>query len=229
MSCEFAYQKYKLKNYIYNWREINLSERLLTEQEKFWVGEFGSEYINRNKSENLLNSKTALFSRVFRSTDTIKSCIEFGSNIGLNLLAIKRLIPDCEVTAVEINASAIKQLKKIPGINVYHQSILEYDNDYKADLSFVSVVLIHINPDSLDTVYAKLYNSSKKYILIAEYYNPTPVEVPYRGNKDKLFKRDFAGEMLDKYTDLKLIDYGFVYHRDNEFPLDDITWFLLSK
>jgi hypothetical protein len=53
--------------------------------------------------------------------------------------------------------------------------------------------------------------------------------VNYRGYQDKLFKRDFAGEMLDAFKDLKLLDYGFTYHRDNQFPQDDMTWFLLEK
>ena len=74
-----------------------------------------------------------------------------------------------------------------------------------------------------------MYKNTKKYICIVEYYNPTPVEVIYRGHKGKLFKRDFAGEMLDKYRNLKLINYGFVYKRDNNFPYDDINWFLLEK
>ncbi|MGE5403941.1 MAG: pseudaminic acid biosynthesis-associated methylase, partial [Candidatus Saccharibacteria bacterium] len=66
-------------------------------------------------------------------------------------------------------------------------------------------------------------------IIVAEYYNPTPVEIQYRGHANKLFKRDFAGEMMDKYTDLKLVKYGFAYHRDPNFPQDDITWMLLEK
>ena len=70
---------------------------------------------------------------------------------------------------------------------------------------------------------------SKRYICIVEYYNPTPVSVSYRGHDDRLFKRDFAGEMMDKYNDLRLVNYGFVYHRDLNFPLDDLTWFLLEK
>ena len=65
--------------------------------------------------------------------------------------------------------------------------------------------------------------------LIAEYYNPTPIKVEYRGHKEKLFKRDFCGEMLDQYSDLTLLDYGFLYHRDNNFPQDDISWFLIEK
>ena len=51
----------------------------------------------------------------------------------------------------------------------------------------------------------------------------------YRGNENKLFKRDFAGEILSKFSDLRLLKYGFRYRNDPVFPLDDITWFLLEK
>lgn len=200
-----------------------------TEQEAFWAGEFGDEYVRRNASEKLLSIKTGLFSKMLNKASDIKSCIEFGSNIGLNLKAIQRIIYQCELSAIEINAMAIKELKKIDGIKVYNKSILDFESDYKRDLALIVGVLIHINPSMLELVYENLYNTSSKYILISEYYNPTPVEVVYRGNTEKLFKRDFAGEMLDKYPDLKLIDYGFIYHRDGMFPDDDWNWFLLSK
>ncbi|MFH0898460.1 MAG: pseudaminic acid biosynthesis-associated methylase [bacterium] len=90
-------------------------------------------------------------------------------------------------------------------------------------------VLIHLNPDLLPQAYDLLYKTSKKYICIVEYYNPTPVAISYRGHSDRLFKRDFAGEILDAYKNLNLVDYGFVYHRDKNFPQDDVTWFLLEK
>ena len=106
---------------------------------------------------------------------------------------------------------------------------MEFESENKWDFVFTSGVLIHICPDKLNEVYKKLYNLSRKYIWICEYYNPTPVEVEYRGNEGKLFKRDFAGEMLDLYKDLSLQSYGFNYHRDNNFPTDDATWFLLKK
>ena len=77
--------------------------------------------------------------------------------------------------------------------------------------------------------YQRLHDCSRRYVLVAEYYNPSPVAIPYRGHDDRLFKRDFAGELLERYDDLRLVDYGFVYHRDPVFPLDDITWFLLEK
>jgi spore coat polysaccharide biosynthesis protein SpsF len=52
--------------------------------------------------------------------------------------------------------------------------------------------------------------------------------VKYRGHKNKLFKRDFAGEIIDNYP-FKLDSYGFVYHKDQIAPQDDINWFLLKK
>lgn len=64
--------------------------------------------------------------------------------------------------------------------------------------------------------------------MVCEYYNPTPISINYRGHTDRLFKRDFCGEILDRYPSLQLIDYGFVYHRDPGFPQDDITWFLME-
>lgn len=81
----------------------------------------------------------------------------------------------------------------------------------------------------LPAVYDALYRTSSRYICVSEYYNPTPVSVPYRGNSEMLFKRDFAGELMDKFDDLRLVSYGFSYHRDNNFLYGDGTWFLLEK
>ena len=202
-----------------------------TEQEYFWAGEFGNEYIKRNTSENLLPSYLNLWSEIISKTSDIKSCLEFGANIGVNLQALKLLIPDLDMHAVEINETACNEhlAKFMDKANICNQSILEYQADEKYDLVYTKGVLIHINPNELNSVYEKMYQSSAKYILISEYYNPTPVSVTYRGNENKLFKRDFAGEMMDKYPELKLVDYGFRYHRDNNFKSDDDTWFLLEK
>jgi pseudaminic acid biosynthesis-associated methylase len=90
-------------------------------------------------------------------------------------------------------------------------------------------VLIHINPEMLALTYRKLHEASSRWILVCEYYNPSPMAIPYRGHADRLFKRDFAGEMLDMFPDLRLADYGFAYRRDPAFPQDDITWFLMEK
>lgn len=197
-----------------------------TEQEEFWAGEFGNQYIERNKD---FKDNIPLFADIFSRTYNVSSVLEFGANIGLNLKAIKLICPEIELSAVEINNKAIDYLKEIADTKIYHQSILDFTPDYPRDFVLTKGVLIHINPDYLEKVYDLLYLSSKNYICIAEYYNPTPVTIKYREHQNKLFKRDFAGEILEKYRDLKLIDYGFVYHRDPNFPLEDITWFLLQK
>ena len=201
-----------------------------TEQENFWSSSFGDEYQERNKLVDLLPAKTSLFSEIIQNTLSIKSFIEFGSNTGVNLIAIKNLIPSANVSAVEINKKAVDVLKNLKICkSIWHDSILKFDKRNIADLSFTSGVLIHINPEYLSKAYEALYLSSKKYILICEYYNPTPVSIEYRGHKNRLFKRDFAGDLLEKYPDLKLINYGFKYKNDNNHPLDDVTWFLLKK
>ncbi|MHB2153624.1 pseudaminic acid biosynthesis-associated methylase [Calditrichota bacterium GD2] len=138
-------------------------------------------------------------------------------------------MPDASFSAVEINKLAYDELKKLEWLKTYNESILTFNSNEEYDLIFTKGVLIHINPDYLEEVYNKLYKYSKKYILVAEYYNPVPIEVKYRGYSGKLFKRDFAGELLNKYPDLKLVDYGFSYHLDPNFPQDDLNWFLISK
>lgn len=200
-----------------------------TEQEKFWAGEFGDQYIERNQSARLAASNMAFFSRILQHMQPVRSVLEFGANIGLNLTALRTLVPQIELSAIEINLRAAAELEKLGGIKVYPQSILEFQPDYQRDLVFTKTVLIHIEPTSLPEVYDLLYRSSRRYICVAEYYNPAPVDVVYRGNREKLFKRDFAGEMLDRFPDLRLVQYGFAYHRDTNFAQDDITWFLLEK
>ncbi len=201
-----------------------------TEQEKFWQGEFGNEYIDRNQSNILLASNISFFSKIFDRTGKVNSILEFGCNVGMNLKAIKALLPESNLSGIEINKRAVENLKKWKGeAKVIHGSILEVELDNVFDLTLIKGVLIHINPERLDDVYTRLYNFSEKYICIAEYYNPTPITISYRGHENRLFKRDFAGELMSKYPDLELVDYGFLYRNDPMFPQDDITWFLMKK
>ena len=200
-----------------------------TEQEDFWHGSFGDGYIERNKGKSLLASNIAFFAKVLSNSQGIDSVFEFGCNIGMNLKAIKALLPMTKLSGVEINKRAVTELRKNNEIEVIESSILDLEIDTKFDLTLIKTVLIHIHPDRLDEVYSRLYGYSNKYICIAEYYNPFPVNVQYRGHDNRLFKRDFAGEFMKKYPDVKLIDYGFVYHQDPNFPQDDISWFLMKK
>jgi pseudaminic acid biosynthesis-associated methylase len=201
-----------------------------TEQEAFWSGEFGDKYSARNTGADWVAANTALFTKILARTHGVESAIEFGANIGLNLMALRHLLPEARLGAVEINPSAVEALRGWGGCEeVIQESILNYEPTSSYDLAFTKGVLIHINPDELGSVYEILYRSSHRYVLVAEYYNPSPVEIPYRGHSGRLFKRDFAGEILETYSDLRLVDYGFVWKRDPNFPQDDLTWFLMEK
>lgn len=200
-----------------------------TEQEHFWTGEFGDSYIDRNQSEKLISANISLFAEILSHTENIETVLELGANIGLNLRALNFLRSNLKITAVEINKKAAQTLRSIENVKTVEDSIINFESTDKFDFVFTKTVLIHINPESLTDIYNKIYNFSRRYICLIEYYNPTPIEIQYRGNRDKLFKRDFAGEMLKMFDDLRLVNYGFRYHGDNNFPQDDINWFLLEK
>ena len=204
--------------------------RARTPQEAFWAGEFGAEYTTRNAGEALAASNVRFFARALAAAGAVTSCLELGANRGMNLSALRMLFPRMAMQAVEINPDAAQHLSALIGpANVYTGSLFDFRPADTFDLVLVKGVLIHLHPDRLPETYDAMYRASRRLVLIAEYYNPTPVSVPYRGHADRLFKRDFAGEFLDRHPDLVLRDYGFAYRRDPAAPQDDITWFLLEK
>lgn len=198
-----------------------------TEQERFWAGEFGDEYTGRNVGPERIAANCALFSRILARTGPVNSVVEVGANVGLNVRALRSLLPSAKLSAVEINDQAVAELRRIGDVEVIHGSLLDV-TPVQAEMALIKGVLIHIAPDSLSRAYERLHAAAGRWLVVAEYYNPTPVEVPYRGHRNRLFKRDFAGELMDRYSDLHLADYGFAYHR-GPFPQDDLTWFLLER
>ncbi len=195
-----------------------------TQQEKFWIGNFGNSYTRRNTKD--LKSRVFHFKKILKLTKGIKSVFEIGTNRGLNLDAIKKIRPKINTYGVEINKYAYLEAKKKH--DVLQESIFNLKNKKKYDLVFTRAVLIHINPKKLPNVYEAIYKLSKKYVLIDEFFNPSPVSLKYRGYRNKLFKRDFAYELMRKYK-LKIVDYGFGWSKDPKFPQVDSNWFLLKK
>ena len=200
-----------------------------TEQERFWATDFGNDYPRRNQGEQLISTNVAIFSKILKNCPSVNSIAELGCNIGLNLIALNRINNNHKLRGYEINAKAAQEATNLKIAEIINATVAEpLDSSIKFDLTFTKGVLIHINPEKLAEVYQNLFDLSSKYILVYEYYNPTPMAIEYRGHKGVLFKRDFAGELIDKFN-LKLIDYGFTYNREKYFPKDDGTWFLLEK
>lgn len=203
--------------------------REMTAQERFWQGEFGDAYVDRNAGAAAVASSLAFFGRALARAGGLGSVLELGTNRGLNLQALRALLPQAQLQGVELNGKACALARALNVAEIWEGSLFDYPVTAGFDLAFTKGVLIHLPPDLLPAAYDKLYQASRRFILVAEYYNPTPVEVSYRGHAERLFKRDFAGDLLDRHADLRLLDYGFVYHRDPLFPADDISWFLLEK
>lgn len=194
-----------------------------------WEGEGGDQYIDRQDEKELLYAYEEMWGQIYQEMAEIPSrVLELGASVGLNLDALRLLQPNTECLAIEPNEKARKVLRQ-KGYEIRDPGIAELKYMDPVDMSFTRGVLIHIPPTELAVAYETLYRATRQYIVVAEYYSPKPVEIEYRGRMGLLWKRDFAGEMLDRFKDLKLVEYGFVYHRDPIAPQDDVTWFLLEK
>lgn len=193
-------------------------------QETNWKNKFGEKYTKRNK-----NIKKSFFIKsILKKVKNIKNVFEFGTNIGNNLDIIKKSNKKIKTNGIEINKFASKIAEK-KGHKILVGSVKnKIKIKSKFDLVFTCGLLIHINPNDLNKVYKNIFSLSKKYILIAEYFNQDPITIKYRGKKNLLFKRDFAKEIKNKYN-LKIVDYGFVWSEDKKHSLDNYNWFLLKK
>ncbi len=199
-----------------------------TAQEEFWAGEFGDDYQERNVGQGLISSNLRLFAEVLDRMGTDpRSIFEIGANIGMNLEALRMLLPEASIQALEINEKAHHALER-KGFAAERGSILDFDGNQTYDFVFTKGVLIHIEPGKLQTVYRKIASLAAEWLLIAEYYDPNPVALDYRGHKHRLFKRDFAGEFLDENKDFELWAHGFRYRRVS-LDRDDTHWFLIRR
>lgn len=199
--------------------------REMNPQEAHWAGVKGDAYTERNNGDKLVDNNEVMF-RTALANVMLESVLEYGANIGLNMIAMRKIYPLAHLEAVEINHKAAMQIPDYVKVRVC--SMLQPLEIDKADLVLSKGLLIHLSPEDLPQAYDLYYNTSRKYILLCEYFNPTPIEIPYRGEFRRLWKRDFAGEMLDRFPDMTLVRYGFVYSRAL-FPQDNINWFLLKK
>lgn len=197
-------------------------------QEQLWSGSFGADYIARNAGPVIAASALGFLARCLAKAPGVRSVIELGANIGINLDGLAHLYPEATQMAVEINPQACKVLRKKPR-DVEQCSLLDFKpNGRLWDLVLVKGVLIHIAPEDLPRAYAVINKCARRYVLIAEYFNPTPVAVTYRGNEHALWKRDFASELMDAHEGWECKEYGFVWSRDS-MPQDNVTWFLMER
>lgn len=202
----------------------------MNEQETFWRDQYGGEYLRKNATfDERLGVQG--WQQMLRSASGIETVLECGSNRGRNLGFLETVLPAARRSLIEINPDAFKvATSKHRTEHAFNGSILESDlpRGY-FDLVFTCGVLIHIHPDSLERNMARMLEYSRKYILMAEYFNRTPTMIEYQGQKDRLFKRDFGRYLLERFP-VEVVDYGFLWgHIYDTAGFDDITWWLFRK
>jgi len=204
----------------------------LNPQELFWKTQIGSFYMQDNAEfdEKLgIKAWNIMLGSATFDKDSF-SFLECGSNIGRNIEFLKKIYPSCSASVIEINGQALEIcLSKNQIDSSFLGSLLEVQVDEKFDLVYSTQVLIHVNPQDLLNVMQRMFDWSKKYILIAEYFNRNLVTIPYRGSNNKLFKRDFGKLFIENFN-VKCIDYGFLWgYEYDSAGFDDVTWWLFEK
>jgi spore coat polysaccharide biosynthesis protein SpsF len=204
-----------------------------TEQARFWQGDFGDEYIERNDvTPERVRQYTWMWAHILRAIehDLPKSILEVGTGVGINLLALQRLV-DATFHGVEPNAKARAKLAQNGSLRC--ENLLEGFGDHidlpggAVDLVFTSGVLIHIRPELVIPTLKEMHRVTSHYLVVVEYFADKPEEVVYRSHHGKLFKCDFGGVVLDNLPDMEIVDYGFLWKRATS--MDNPTWWLFKK
>lgn len=193
--------------------------------ENLWSGDFGNEYVERNKSAS--NTRAPFWDSILKEFP-VKRVLEVGCNVGLNLECIVPHIDKQDVYGIDISLTALEQLRqKLPTVNsVWSQARNLPFRDRWFDLTFTMGVLIHQPESTLPLVMSEIVRCSSKYVLCGEYFSDEVIEVPYRDQSGALFKRNYGEIYQNLFPELKLVKKQFL---DAEAGFDDVTVWVFEK
>ena len=208
-------------------------------QEKFWSESFGQEYSKRNSYE--YDEWNAWYKSMYGVTreelnieflnelDKDFKILEVGCNVGQQLFGLSKL-GFKNLYGIELQASAVNIAhQRFPELNIIQSSgfDLPFKDEY-FDLVYTSGVLIHIAPENLSKIMDEMIRVSNNLIWGFEYYDKDLVEIPYRGNRNVLWKMDYAKKFKDDFKVIELkskkVDY---MHKDFQGKTDNM--YLLKK
>lgn len=188
-----------------------------------WAGDFGDAYTRRNYHTNVRERK-AMFKQILPRH--IESILEVGANVGANLNAIAAY-RNIELFACEPNALARKHIQLEPDhITADYADHIQFP-DGVADLAMTVGVLIHVPSDALLPSMREIHRCARRYVLCGEYFAPTEEPLPYRGQEEALWRRDYGSLWLDGFPDLKCVSCTFAWKRTT--GLDNLTFWLFEK
>lgn len=175
---------------------------MLTEQEQFWQGEFGSAYVERNR----VNWRARIpFWREIIERIKPRSVLEVGCGSGWNMRAIRNVNPYLSLWGAEINQTALQEAADA-GLSVVEASLFDLKKEWPEggfDLVASVGVLIHVSGEDLSRAMDSIISVSNRYVLAVEYPWDTEEEIKYRDNSGQLWKRPFG--KLYEAKGLKLV------------------------
>jgi pseudaminic acid biosynthesis-associated methylase len=201
---------------------ISEAERL----EALWAGDFGNDYVERNIRAY---DERGPFWTSLLTTVRPESALEVGSNVGGNLQWVTQHVTPERVVGVDVNRRALEELQdRLPGVRGVNSSARDLPfPDRTFDLVFTMGVLIHQPEESLPLVMDEMVRVAGRYLLCGEYYDAETTEVPYRGYRNALFRRDYGGLFATRYANcLQLAIHGFLGTEDG---FDNVTWWLFER
>lgn len=211
------------------------------DQERFWAGDFGKEYTDRNTRErDELNkvyenwygvSRTRMNEAFLASLPKDIRILEVGCNTGMQLACLQSM-GFTSLYGIELQEYAVQKAKDYTqGINVIHGSAFDIPfKDKFFDLVFTSGVLIHIAPENLPKVFSEMYRCSNRFIWGFEYYAEKTTTINYRGNEGFLWKADYEKLMRDQFKDLTLVKKAsYPYITDAEKGNVDYMYLIEKK
>jgi len=196
-----------------------------TEQVKFWKGNFGKEYTDRNSflsfeewDQNYVSkygiSRTKMFEDFIFDLDRSIKILEVGCNTGMQLRCLQKMGFE-NLYGLELQTYVVQKAKEFTvGINIIEGS--GFDIPFKDgffDMVMVNGVMIHIAPEDLLTFISEVYRCKSNYILGIEYFEENYKEINYRGHQGYLWKANFEKLYLENFKDLgivKSIKYPYV-------------------
>jgi spore coat polysaccharide biosynthesis protein SpsF len=191
--------------------------------EQLWSGGFGDAYLDRNLD---VGEGRDVFWNSILDDISPNRVLEVGCNAGPNL---RWIAARCEhVYGVDINTRALHAAReRLPAANLLFAEARSLPfRDAWFDLSFTAGVLIHQPPATLPLVMSEVVRVSRRFVLAIEYASDAVEEVPYRGERDALFKRDYGRLYGELFPELTLLRSGDLSPTDG---WDDVTWWLLEK
>ena len=193
--------------------------------EALWAGAFGDAYTERNAQASA--NRERFWREVLRDFPASRA-LEVGCNLGANLVWIAAGDGVECAAGVDVNLGALRRLReRIPGVRAVSATARALPFAAGSfDLVFTMGVLIHQSPEALPAVMDEIVRCSRRFVLCGEYHAPETTEVPYRGERGALFKRDYGALYQACFPQLTLRRQTFLSRAEG---WDDVTVWVFEK